>query len=957
MAPIRQRRTTFWRYNLFLEFSALLLISAILFLTIWLAMGELGQRYLQLRLADANKVDLFIGKQLDEARQDVERFIALPEPSRSPEVLRFLDAFSDLYRLDEKLRVARMYKATAGSRVFVGFSLSGGKLGGYLRTLDARAAFSDIMRGYEDDAPSVYLALRSAGDLYLGRLNLSYVQDFLSEFSRFAGTPLMLVASDGFVMLSGDADLKFPSIDLKHWAGAPSARRTLHARGQDWIPLISTRITLGARIVTLIPTQPLETQRSILLLATLGFLAGMILLVYLKNRRLNRLLLQPVAAFAERMRDLERGRPLAGEPSGQRFVEIDSIHTRFRTMAEAIAQRERSLRESEEKFRLAFDNANTGMCLVDPQGRLLQVNDKMTAIFGYRQQELEGMSVNDLAVPEDLGLSPGYMGQAVRGEGDSATFEKRYRHRHGQIIDCQIASSLVRDAQGQPRYFISQVQDVSERRRHEQELQQARDAAELANRAKSAFLANMSHEIRTPLNAILGFAQVLMRAPELSAEHGNQLATILRSGQHLLALLNDILDMAKIEAGRLTCERAPFDPAALIRETEAIFRPRAHDQGLTLSVATHQLPRRVAGDALKLRQVLINLVSNAIKFTRSGTVILSAEGRGGDRIHFSVADTGIGIAPDELERIFDPFTQAESGRVTPGGTGLGLALSRQFVRLMGGALSVTSVPGQGSRFTFALTLPPVDVAEPAPLAPRGRILGLEPDQPLQRVLVADDLEDNRAPLCALLNALNPRPPVLEIREAANGREAVEIWETWQPQVIFMDMRMPVMSGEEATRAIKARMRERSEAVRSIVVALTASAFDEQRDHFLAIGCDAFARKPFEADELLDLLERHAGLRLTRDTAPPPTPSLSPAVAAERLAACPAEWRAALEQAVELADFERIGALLEGIRGRDSALEHTLAHWAYTFDLERFMALCADAGRRSGLPGDARSEPD
>ncbi|MBK5965299.1 hypothetical protein CCR95_14695 [Thiocystis minor] len=944
MAPIRQRRTTFWRYNLFLEISALLLISAILFLTIWLAMGELGQRYLQLRLADANKVDLFIGKQLDEARQDVERFIALPEPSRSPEVLRFLGAFSDLYRLDEKLRVARMYQATAGSRVFVGFSLSGGKLGGYLRTRDARAAFSDIMRGYEDDAPSVYLALRSAGDLYLGRLNLSYVQDFLSEFSRFAGTPLMLVASDGFVMLSGDADLRFSSIDLKRWAGAPSARLTLHARGQDWIPLISTRITLGARIVTLISTQPLETQRGILLLAALGFLAGMILLVYLKNRRMNHLILQPIAAFAERMRDLEQGRPLAGEPgSGQRFVEIDSIHTRFRNMAEAIAQRERSLRESEEKFRLAFDNANTGMCLVDPQGRLLQVNDKMTAIFGYRQQELEGMSVNDLAVPEDLGLSPGYIDQAVRGEGDSTTFEKRYRHRQGQIIDCQIASSLVRDAQGQPRYFISQVQDISERRRYEQELQQARDAAELANRAKSAFLANMSHEIRTPLNAILGFAQVLMRAPELSAEHRNQLATILRSGQHLLALLNDILDIAKIEAGRLTCERAPFDPAALIRETEAIFRPRAHDQGLALSVAIHQLPRRVAGDALKLRQVLINLVSNAIKFTRSGTVILSAEGRGGERIHFSVADTGMGIAPDELDRIFDPFTQAESGRVTQGGTGLGLALSRQFVRLMGGALSVASVPGQGSRFTFALTLPPVAVAEPAPLAPRGRILGLEPDQPLQRVLVADDLEDNRAPLCALLNALNPRPPVLEIREAANGREAVEIWKTWQPQVIFMDMRMPVMSGEEATRAIKARMRERPKAVRSIVVALTASAFDEQRDHFLAIGCDAFARKPFEADELLDILERHAGLRLARDTAPPPappTPSLSPAVAAERLAAYPAEWRAALEQAVELADFERISALLEAIRGRDPALEKTLGHWAYRFDLESFMALYA-----------------
>jgi two-component system sensor histidine kinase/response regulator len=458
--------------------------------------------------------------------------------------------------------------------------------------------------------------------------------------------------------------------------------------------------------------------------------------------------------------------------------------------------------------------------------------------------------------------------------------------------------------------------------------------AEAANQAKSEFLANMSHEIRTPMNAILGFAQVLARDPDLKDAQREGLATIQRSGDHLLTLVNDILDMAKIEAGRMTLRVAPFNPARLLTETEAFFRQRARDRGLDLILAPANLPRWRVGDEMKLRQVLINLVGNAVKFTTAGRVILQAVPLGADAIQFSVSDTGPGIDRSEMARLFQPFSQTATGRLKQGGTGLGLALSSQFVRLMGGELTADSTLGQGSCFTFTLTLPPAAVAEardPVPLPP---ILGLEPGQPVCRLLIVDDLADNRAPLRALLASLNPQPPVLEFREAANGEEAVALWESWQPHVILMDMRMPVLSGEEATRQIKARMAARPETVRSVVVAFSASAFNGNRDHFLACGCDEFTGKPFRAEELFAILERRAGLRFTRAGAVPTADApLSLDEVAARLASCPAAWRADLRSAVALGDFERITDLLARLGETDAALHAALAQLAYNYDLE------------------------
>ena len=377
---------------------------------------------------------------------------------------------------------------------------------------------------------------------------------------------------------------------------------------------------------------------------------------------------------------------------------------------------EAALRESEEKFRLAFYNANTGMCLVDLQGKIFKVNGKMSAIFGYSPRELERMTVNDLAFPEDRGLSPTFIREAAAKTRDSVTFEERYRHRQGHILYGQAASSLVRDARGQPRYFIYQVQDITAR-------QQAEAAAEKARRAKSEFLAQMTHELRTPLHAILGFAEVLNQMENHTGAppadwNGDRdrrrelLGAIQRNGRHLLALVNDVLDLSRMEHGYLALKVRPTDLHALLHDSVDDLAPLAQNKGLALVLELDAgLPAWIEVDSRRLIQVLNNLLGNAIKFTEQGEVRLQVgatpepDDPGQVELRFTVTDTGPGIAAADQDRIFAAFVQAVPGASAPPGSGLGLAISRQLASLMGGAIRLDSAPGLGSRFT--LTLPGV----------------------------------------------------------------------------------------------------------------------------------------------------------------------------------------------------------------------------------------------------------
>jgi signal transduction histidine kinase/ActR/RegA family two-component response regulator len=428
---------------------------------------------------------------------------------------------------------------------------------------------------------------------------------------------------------------------------------------------------------------------------------------------------------------------------------------------------------------------------------------------------------------------------------------------------------------------LAREQSERQRAEHERDLQQeritsleaqgrlahaleiARDRAEAGNRAKSLFLANMSHELRSPLNVMLGIAQAMAREHTLPSRAQQDLGQVLKSGKHLRTLINQVLDWSKIEAGRFTLTESAFDLRKLLQELEGMFELMAREKELKLSVSHDpRLMRWVRADPVRLRQVLVNLVGNAIKFTAHGFVELSVEmlertplDGENRRCRFVVRDSGPGISSEEIPVLFDAFKQGRAGASTKEGSGLGLAISRGFVELMGGRLELESVVGVGTTIRFELPLAPapaVDVA--ASETWPGQVM-LAPGEPEYRILVVDDHRAARQLLMRLLSPIG-----FQVREAADGREAVEAWRAWAPHVICMDERMPVLNGREAARRIKAAPGGDS----TLIVALTASGLDEDHADLRAAGYDAFLIKPYSETELLRLLQRHLNFQFAHD---------------------------------------------------------------------------------------------
>ncbi|MBD2629431.1 MASE1 domain-containing protein [Trichormus variabilis] len=392
----------------------------------------------------------------------------------------------------------------------------------------------------------------------------------------------------------------------------------------------------------------------------------------------------------------------------------------------------------------------------------------------------------------------------------------------------------------------------------EAKAQELATKAEAANQAKSAFIANMSHELRSPLNAVIGFSQLMLRANNLPPDQYENAGIIYRSGDYLLTLINHILDLSKIEAGKTTLNIHDFNFYRLLDDLEDMLHLRASDAGLELIFARSQnVPNHICTDEVKLRQVLINLLSNALKFTpNGGSIVLSVE-KGDEgtedvfNLHFCLRDTGVGIAPAELPKLFDAFTQAQAGREMQEGTGLGLAISRKFVLLMGGDISVESELGKGTTFQFYIQAKLGQETISNSTEGRQRVLALAPGQPTYKILTVDDKPINRQLLFKLLSPLG-----FEIKEASNGQEAITIWDEWEPHLIWMDMRMPVMDGYEATKYIKSTTKGNATAV----IALTASVLEEEKAIVLSAGCDDFLRKPFAEHTIFDALAKHLGVK-------------------------------------------------------------------------------------------------
>jgi PAS domain S-box-containing protein len=470
----------------------------------------------------------------------------------------------------------------------------------------------------------------------------------------------------------------------------------------------------------------------------------------------------------------------------------------------------------------------------------------------------------------------------------------------------------LRDNQDQIIGLVGIARDITQQRRDAQALEEAKLQAEEANKAKSTFLANMSHEIRTPLNAILGFSQLLLREPDITPQQRHQLTTIHNSGEHLLELINDILEISKIEAGRVAINYASFDLTGLLKDLKSMFQVRMDEKHLAFDVIIEdRVPRFIVADESKIRQIMINLIGNAVKFTKQGRIRCIVDAQKIDitdwNLTIQVEDSGIGITADDINTLFQVFQQAPGG-IAEGGTGLGLAISQRFAKMMNGNIRVTSEPGVGSCFALEITVQEDINAQPVVKKPQRKISGIKNPFTSYRVLIVDDVKESRELLSSFLTLVG-----FERIEATNGKEALDAWQTRAPHLIIMDIRMPVMNGLEATRQI--RQAEKGTPVP--IIAVTASAFEEEKQTILDSGMNGYLRKPIQERELFDLIGKCLGIEYTyfsEDGLPGSSiKSVSnPTILVDELKSIPPELREQMISACSSADVDNLLDAVEKI---------------------------------------------
>lgn len=609
-------------------------------------------------------------------------------------------------------------------------------------------------------------------------------------------------------------------------------------------------------------------------------------------------------------------------------------------LEELVSERTEKLRKSESSLTEAQHIAHLGNWELDIETGKLAWSDEVYRIFGFKPQEFEAtyeIFLNSVH-PDDRERLISEVNKALE-EGKSYNLEHRIILPDGtERVEHEVGKVLFNES-GKAETMLGTVLDITEHKKTEKALYQAKEAAEAANISKSTFLANMSHELRTPLNAILGFSRLVKDSSNLPAEHRENLDIITTSGEHLLSLISEILDMTKIESGRTSLDETNFDIYQLLDDVESMFRLQADDKGLALHIECHsEVPQFICTDMIKLRQVLINLLSNAIKFTQVGEISLKIKAAESEikangshtQLIFEVEDTGSGINEDEQNSIFDAFVQTQTGKKSLEGTGLGLAISKKYTKLMGGDMTVSSQVGVGTRLKFNIVVKIVDEDDVKILQTAHRVVALESGQATYRILIADDIKSNRQLLVKLLS-----PVGFEIREAIDGQETIEIWRDWAPQLILMDLRMPKMDGFEATKQIKASDKGKS----TVIIGVTASVLGNKESILFSVGGDDVLFKPFTEVDVFELIHKHLGVEFVYEEKeiPPTLPrdiKLSPVALAE----LPSDLLKKLEQAAINADMKQIILLIDEINTHDTQLAEGLNKLAYDFKYDKILEL-------------------
>jgi PAS domain S-box-containing protein len=468
----------------------------------------------------------------------------------------------------------------------------------------------------------------------------------------------------------------------------------------------------------------------------------------------------------------------------------------------------------------------------------------------------------------------------------------------------------LRDNQDQIIGLVGIARDITKERQVAHALEEAKHQAEEANNAKSKFLANMSHEIRTPLNAILGFSQLLLREPGLTPVQRHQLTTINKSGEHLLGLINDILEISKIEAGRAIVNITTFDLYAMVQDLKTLFQVQMDEKHLSFDVIIEdRVPHFIISDESKLRQILINLIGNAVKFTKQGKIhcIVDAQHIGDKnwRLIEQIEETGIGITADDIQKLFQVFQQVP-GKSSEGGTGLGLAISQRFAKMLNGQIQVSSEPGVGSCFTLETIVQEDKNIQPEKKYSRLKISGIKNPVRTYRVLVVDDVKESRELLSSFLTQAG-----FELQEASNGKEALQVWESWSPHLIIMDIRMPIMSGMEAATHIRGAETDSHVPI----IAATASAFEEERQTILETGINGYLRKPIQEHELFELVSECLGIEYSYypDNDQELQKPASTSFPADEFKSLPADLREQMISTCSSADLDGLLDVMEQIR--------------------------------------------